>query len=256
MFVIPLDILILLVFIGILGGLIAGIGGPGGIPVLIVLNLVISLTPSIAAATASSIFVIATITATGLYYHSDGINWTLAAAVGFPALVGTHIGARVSPQLSVRVFEFFLGGVLLLAAAGIVYQQRGMALENSSRIDKWGETASRSAITFGSLLIGMMAGITGLGGPALTIPLMIFFGINPIVAIGAGLASGILITINTTLGHVLQGNLPALFPFAVIGIPYILSQVIGWKYVHTVSDKSVSYTIAGIAILGGLFFII
>lgn len=242
--------------VGVLGGVIAGIGGPGGIPVLIALNVSVVLSPSVTAATASSIFVVATVTATGLYYYSDGISWTLAAAVGIPALVGSQIGTRISPQLSVRVFELILGGVLLLSAAGIVYQRRRTTPEGSVRTERWGETAIRGVIALGSLVIGVLAGITGLGGPALTIPLMIFFGINPLVAIGAGLASGVLITLSTTAGHVVQGNTPALVPFAVIGIPYVLSQVIGWKYVHSVSERSVSYTIAGIAVVGGCFFII
>lgn len=244
------ELLVLLGVIGLLGGVIAGVGGPGGIPVLLVLNVVLVLPPTVAAATASSIFIAATITATGLYYHSDGIDWTLAATVGFPALVGTHLGARLSADLSPRIFELVLGGVLCLAALSIVYQQR--RTDGRSIANDWSRAASRIAVGLGSLLIGVLAGITGIGGPALTIPLMIVLGVNSIVAIGAGLASGILITANTTLGHVLQGTEPSLVPTVAIGGPYVVAQVLGWKYVHTVSESAVSYTIAAIAALGGL----
>lgn len=250
------EMLVLLVAAGILGGVIAGIGGPGGIPVLIVLNVIVAMAPPVAAATASSTFVVATVAATGLYYYSDGIEWTLAATVGIPAVVGTHVGTRIAPRLSVQVFEAVLGAVLLLAAVGIVSQRRSVALTGLSRIDQWDDAAVLSATGIGSLLIGVMTGITGLGGPALTIPLMIFFGITPVVAIGAGLASGVLITVNTTVGHVLQGNAPGILPFVVIGVPYVLSQVVGWRYVHSVSEEAVSYTIAVIAVLGGLFFLL
>jgi uncharacterized membrane protein YfcA len=246
------EMLLLLALTGILGGAVAGIGGPGGPPVLIVLNAGVALAPTVAAATASSVFFVAAVTATGLYYHSDGIDWVLAAVVAVPALVGTTLGTRVAADLSTQVFEFVLGAVLVLAALGIVYTQG----ERQSVAADWEERTVRAAVAVGSLLIGIVAGITGIGGPALTVPLMILLGIPPITAIGAGVASGVLITTGTTLGHVLQGNGPALVPLLVVGVPYVLSQVIGWTYVHAVSERMVSYTIAAVAVVGSVVIIL
>jgi uncharacterized membrane protein YfcA len=250
------ELLILLVATGIFGGTIAGVGGPGGIPVLLVLNLVLALSPSVAAATASSIFIVATVVATGLYYSSDGIDWVLAAVIGVPALVGTHTGTAVSGALSARRFELILGSVLILSAIGIAYQQRHGASEGGSVIAIQREAATYAVIALGSASIGVLAGITGIGGPALTIPLLILLGIDPIVAIGAGVASGVLITINTTVGHLLRANAPALLPVVAIGLPYVVSQVLGWKYVHTVSDRAISYSIAAVAVGGGLVLLV
>ena len=248
----PAEMLVLVAVIGAVGGVVAGIGGPGGIPVLLALNLLLALSPSVAAATASSVFIVATMTATGLYYHSDGIDWALAATVGLPALVGTHAGTTIATTLPPRRFEFVLGGVLLLAALGIFYQQRGDDEDGPSLATTWNSATLRGVVALGSLLVGVLAGITGIGGPALTVPFMIFLGVNSIVAIGAGLASGVLITANTTLGHALQGTGPALVPLAVVGVPYVTAQVLGWKYVHSVSERTVAYTVAAIAGLGGL----
>lgn len=247
------QVLVLLVLVGVVGGVIGGMGGPGGIPVVISLNLLLVVSPSIAAATASSIFVISTITATGMYFYSDGIDVRLVGVVGVPALLGTHAGARISTVLSVRLFEYVLGGVLLLAAVGIWYQQQKG--DSSTRQNNRGRKTT-VIIGVGSLLIGTVAGITGLGGPALTVPFMMLLGIGPVTAVGAGLASGILITVNTTLGHAVQGNLPALVPFVVIGFPYVISQVLGWKYVHSVSERTVSYSIAAIAAVGGVVVLV
>jgi hypothetical protein len=250
------ELIILMAAIGVISGSIGGIGGPGGVPVLLLLNLGIALSPPVAAATASSIFVIATITATGLYYYSDGINWLLAASVGVPALIGTRIGAQVTPKLPVHVFETILAGILLLTTIGIVYQQRHSSSSHSEYALEWRTAQILVKITLSSSLIGVIAGLTGIGGPALTVPLLIYFGIAPITAIGAGLASGILISISTALGHVFQGNTPAFYPFITIGVPYIFSQVIGWRFAHNVSKKTVSYTIAGVAVLGSVLLFV
>jgi len=246
------ELLLLLALTGVLGGAVAGIGGPGGPPVLIALNAGVALAPTVAAATASSVFFVAAITATGLYYHSDGIDWVLAAVVAVPALAGTALGTRVAADLPTQVFEFVLGAVLVLAALGIVYTQG----ERRSVAADWSERTVRAAVAVGSLLVGIVAGITGIGGPALTIPLMILLGVPPITAIGAGVTSGILITAGTTLGHVFQGNGPALVALLFVGVPYVLSQVIGWKYVHAVSGKAVSYTIAAVAVVGSVIIVL
>ena len=179
------ETLLLLAVIGLCSGVVGGIGGPGGIPVIVSLNLLLVLSSPVVAATTSSIFVVATVTATALYRYSDGIEWGLAVLVGV-----------------------------------------------------------------GSLLVGVVAGITGIGGPALTVPLLLVVGMAPITAIGAGLASGVLITVAAALGHAVQGNPPALLPAIVVGVPYVCAQVVGWKYVHAVSERTVAYSIAGVAFLG------
>jgi Sulfite exporter TauE/SafE. len=238
--------LAVLALVGGVGGVVAGMGGPGGIPVIVALNILLALSTPVVAATASSVFVVATLMATALYLYSDGIEWALAAAVGAPAVIGAHAGTRLAPSLSVALFEYVLGGTLLLIAVGIVYRQR-MVSHGQSGASGWRAGPKPAIIVAGSLLIGVVAGITGIGGPALTVPFMLLIGVAPIVAIGAGLASGILITVNSALGHALQGNLPALAPVLVVGVPFVLAEVLGWKYVHSVPERTVAYTLAAFA---------
>ena len=83
---------------------------------------------------------------------------------------------------------------------------------------------------------------------------MIFLGIESKTAIGAGLASGVLITINSTIGHAINATTPQLELVIIIGIPTLIAQTIGWKYVHAISEKHAAYSIAVIGIIGGVFF--
>jgi uncharacterized membrane protein YfcA len=244
------ETLLLLAVIALLSGVVGGIGGPGGIPVIVSLNLLLVLSSPVVAATTSTVFVVATATATALYRYSDGIEWALAATVGVPALLGTQIGTRTAVGLSVARFEQILAGTLLLAVAGIVYRQRTRESDPGESAVGWRRWPTALPVGVGSLLIGVVAGITGIGGPALTVPLLLVVGIAPITAIGAGLASGVLITVAAVAGHALQGNPPALVPALVVGVPYVSAQVLGWKYVHAVSDRTVAYTIAAVALLG------
>lgn len=245
----------LLIAVALGGGVVGGIGGPGGIPVILTLNLSLSLSSATVAATTSAVFVVASATATGLYRYSDGIEWGLAATVGVPALVGTHVGTRIAASLSVARFESVLGVTLLLAAVGIVYQQRRPRDHRTTADGGWRARPIRLVVAVGSLLIGVLAGITGLGGPALTVPFLLVLGVAPVTAIGAGLASAVLITVTAVVGHVLQGNPPALVPALAVGVPYVLAQLLGWKFVHSVSERTVAYVLAVVA-LGGVAVIV
>ncbi|MFC5367256.1 sulfite exporter TauE/SafE family protein [Salinirubrum litoreum] len=244
------ETLLLLAVIGLCSGVVGGIGGPGGIPVIVSLNLLLVLSSPVVAATTSSVFVVATVTATALYRYSDGIEWGLAVLVGVPALLGTQVGTRTAVGLSVARFEQVLAATLLLAVAGIVYRQRTRERDPSESTTGWRRWPIAVLVGVGSLLVGVVAGITGIGGPALTVPLLLVVGIAPITAIGAGLASGVLITVAAALGHAVQGNPPALLPAIVVGVPYVCAQVVGWKYVHVVSERTVAYSIAAVALLG------
>ncbi|MDS0283427.1 sulfite exporter TauE/SafE family protein [Halomicroarcula sp. S3CR25-11] len=260
------ETLLVLALVGAAGGVVGGIGGPGGIPVILTLNAVVALSSPVAAATASLVFVVATLSATGLYRYSDGIAWGLAALVAVPAVLGTHLGTRLAPTLSVARFETVLAGTLLLAVVGIVYRQRrtdGPAASGSpvptapgDRAERWRTTGRVGLVGLGSLCVGVAAGITGIGGPALTVPLMLVAGIAPVTAIGAGLASGVLITVNATAGHAVQGTTPALVPALVVGVPYVLAQVLGWRYVHSVSERTVAYTVAAVAVVGVVVIVV
>lgn len=250
----PVDVLLLLVVAGTIGGFVGGIGGPGGIPILLAVNVVLALEPGVAAITASSLFFVATVIGTGLYYYSDGVNWRFAGVIALPALIGTHTGTRISTHLSEGMFEVILGVAFIMIAGGVIHQELAASREVPSVSAS--DTQLYAVIGAGSLIIGVLAGITGLGGPALAIPLLLVLGISPSIAVGAGLASGVLITFNTVIGHALQGSTPEVLPLVVMGVPTLIAQAIGWKYVHVVPDTYVSYTIAGIGIIGGALFIL
>jgi len=250
------ETLLVLVLVGAAGGVVGGIGGPGGIPVIITLNVVAALPSTVTAATASTVFVVATVTATALYRYSDGIEWGLAMLVGVPAVLGTHLGTRLAPMLSLARFESVLAGTLLLAVAGIVYRQWRADGRSAASGEGWRTRGRVLFVGGGSLSVGVAAGITGIGGPALTVPLMLVAGIAPVTAIGAGLASGVLITVNATLGHAIQGTTPAVAPALAVGVPYALAQVLGWRYVHSVSERTVAYTIAAVAVAGVVVIVV
>jgi uncharacterized membrane protein YfcA len=251
-----IEVFLLLVAVGIFGGSIAGLGGPGGIPVILALNLLLPLPSPVSAATSSGIFIVATLVTTGLYQYSDGIDWVLAAIVGVPAVAGTYVGTRIAAVISEAGFEFVLAAVFVITAIGITYQASTGA--QAAEHDPGTRPATGMLVLIAALclFVGVTAGITGIGGPALIVPLLLVFGLPPITAIGAGVASGILITTNSVMGHFLQGNTPAPVPVLVIGVPYVLSQLLGWRYVHVVSDETVSYTIAGLAIAGAVVIVL
>lgn len=111
------------VALGVVGGTVAGLGGPGGLVVIPALNLLAALTLTVAAATASSIFIVATLAATGLCAYSHGVEWPLVPVVAIPAVVGAYAGTRIAPHLSTARFELVLVGMFASLAFGVVIDE-------------------------------------------------------------------------------------------------------------------------------------
>lgn len=244
---------VFLIIIGVLSGFIGGIGGPGGIPVLIVLNSMINMQPTTTAATASSVFFVATVGGVVLYHLSDGIDVRLTIMIAIPAMAGSYLGTSVATYLQPQLFEAILGVVFATTGVFVIYQQR-MDEADATHSDKTSKTYTILAVT--SLVIGVLAGVTGVGGPALTIPVMLFLGVQPQIAIGAGLASGVIITANSVAGHALQSTVPDGDIALLVAIPLLIGQFIGWKFVHTIPDKHATYAIAALSLIGGGWFML
>lgn len=234
--------------LGVLGGVIAGLGGPGGLPVISLLYSHTSLTTAEIAGTSSTIFCFATVFASSMYWYSGDINWRITLTLIPTTLIGTTTGARINPLVPRKLFGIAIAVLIAIIGINIVYREiKGLApyveLNTDSRV-------GILAISIVGFAVGLMGGIFGLGGPALSVPILIFLGFPTLQAIGAGLVQGIFVTSSTALNYALSGNISSELALW-IGVPYVVSQVVGWYAAQRIETRRLKIVLGGmLAALG------
>lgn len=236
------------VVVGVISGLIAGLGGPGGLPVISFLYSQTGLSTAEIAGTSSSIFFFATVFASIMYYLSGDVDWKLVVSLVPATLLGTTIGTRINPLISRQIFGLIVAVLITAIGLSVVYREIN-DIEPSIKVD-YTQRNGIALISALSFFIGVIGGVFGIGGPSISIPLLIFLGVPALESIGAGLVQGVFITSSTAVNYAFSGDVN-LNTVLIIGLPYILTQIAGWYIAQNIDSKKLKIFLSGmLALLG------
>ncbi|MFC7752508.1 sulfite exporter TauE/SafE family protein [Tsukamurella soli] len=220
-------------------GLAAGIGitavGPGGVLATVALFLLGGLSPAGVAGTA-----IVTHVATGavgsLAYRRSGQlhnaeTRRTARLLAVFAVVGTPIGIAVN-----QVAPHWLFGVLLAVFAVVV------AFLSWFRSRREAEAEHERRHPLGLLLaiglgVAIAGGMFGVGGPLLTVPLLVAAGSPVLSALAAAQVQSIAIAGIGAVGYAARGDIDWRLAL-VVGVPELLGAVVGWRIAHAAAPAS------------------
>ncbi|MCS0584157.1 sulfite exporter TauE/SafE family protein [Massilia pinisoli] len=229
-------------------GILVGAAGIGGFFLPPALTLLIALDLHRAMALSLSTFVFTGI-AGALYFHRKGsLDWTLARPVCLGAAPAGYAGAWLGRGLDTGTLSALLAALIL--AVGI-QTLAGRAAGAPSR-DARGRGAILVAI---GIVTGFLSGLTGVGGPVLSVPLMVMCGYPVLTAIGVG-------QVLQTVGA-LSGSLANLH---YAGIDYGLAAFIGAfetvgvlggaVAIHRMDAGLVKRLVGGLCMVAGCGFIL
>ncbi len=171
------------VVVGLVAGLLSGMFGVGG-GILIVPSLMWLTSMEQKRAHGTSLAAVLPIALCGLvtYIANDHVNLGTVVTLTAGSLVGTVLGTAWLARAPKRMLSLVFAGVLTLSAARLVFEL---------------DTATQHALTFGSgavlvatgLIAGVLAGLLGIGGGVIMVPvMMLVLGLSPVVAKGTSLA--------------------------------------------------------------------
>lgn len=169
--------------VGLAAGLIAGLFGVGG-GILIVPGLWWAARMEQRRAHGTSLAAMVPLTVAGVatYVVGGHVDWPAAAALAAGALVGAWTGAGLLARVRPRTLTIAFVAALLLSAARMLL---GGAEPRADAVTPLG-VAVLAAV---GLLSGVLAGLLGIGGGVIMVPVMtIAFGLPPVVAKGTSLA--------------------------------------------------------------------
>ncbi|GHI92799.1 sulfite exporter TauE/SafE family protein [Streptomyces olivaceus] len=231
-----------LIALGLLG-LVGGVGitavGPGGVLPTIGLFALTSLSPAQVAGTAVVTHVATGALATAAYTRSGQLREPAtrrtAVVLSLAALAGTPLGVLVNSSVSKRMFGIVLG-VLVAGAAGLVLlrERRAAAVPRAH--------PSTPTVAVLGFSVAVAAGIVGIGGPMLTVPLLVALGVPVLESLAAAQAQSVVVAGVGTLGYVAHGAVD--WPLAaLVGVPELAGVLLGWRIARALPARHLKYAL-------------
>jgi uncharacterized membrane protein YfcA len=229
-----MPVLIALGLFGLVGGVGITAVGPGGVLPTIGLFALTDLSPAEVAGTAIVTHIATGLLATAAYTRSGQLREPetrrTALILAASAVVGTPIGVVINTFVSKRAFGLVLGVFVAGVAALVWYRER--ARPAATRVHP--PAPLLAGLGFA---VALAAGIVGIGGPMLTVPLLVALGVPVLESLASAQAQSIVIAGVGTLGYLAHGTIN--WPLAaLIGIPELAGVLLGWKIAHALPTRS------------------
>lgn len=204
--------MLLLFLLSIVIGVIVGLTGMGGILAIPAIILLAKASPHAAMATALASFLLTGIIGT-LNFRAMGVlerkNWMPLCLGGLPF---TFAGAWLNACFPASLLLFLLGCIIILAGVSALHAWRAFSGINVNASPR--RSLIIAAVGAGA---GLAAGLTGAGGPVLSIPVLIALGLPPFPAVVSGMPFQLATSVAGSAGNILRGQIDftLLIPVAV-----------------------------------------
>ncbi len=237
------DNLLLLVASGLFSGLLAGLLGIGGGTVLVPLLVALNYSPVQGVATSSLAIVITSVSGSLQNWRMGYLDLQRVILLGFPALITAQLGVYVANLLPDYILLTSFGILLIInVLLGNLRQHlaRQKNLKNPFNISP---TIARLG-TGGTA--GFLAGLFGIGGGVIMVPLQMLLLDEPIkTAIQTSLGVIVITAISATTGHAFKGNV--LFTVGLIlGFGGLIGVQISTRFLPKLPDKLVRFCFYGL----------
>lgn len=229
-------VLVLLALTGLVGGIGITALGPGGVLPTIGLFTLTDLTPPQVAGTAIVTHVATGVLGAAAYRRSGHLHEPAtrrtALVLAATALAGTPVGVLVNAVVSDRVFGIVLGVFVAVVALLLWYREA----RPSERPRAHPRPATVAALGFA---VAVASGIVGIGGPMLTVPLLIGLGTPVLESLAAAQVQSIVIASVGTVGYLAHGSID--WGLAVlVGVPELVGVLIGWRVARALPTRTLT----------------
>jgi uncharacterized protein len=194
---------------GLLAGILAGLLGVGGGVFLVPFLVQLGFAPVQAAATSSLSILVTSLVGSWQNWRMGYLDWKRVGSLGLPTLITAGLGAWLATILPEGLLLVAFG-CLLLSNLYLV----GLRKQAEAKLKLQGTTEAPQSVPplvarllMGSVT-GLMAGLFGVGGGVILVPLQMLFLQEPIkVAVQTSLGVIVIASFSSCLGHALNGNI-------------------------------------------------
>jgi hypothetical protein len=221
---------------GLVSGILAGLLGIGGGTILVPLLVTLGYTPVQAVATSSLAIVVTSVSGSVQNWRMGYFDWKRVIFLGLPALVtaqiGVYIASHILPYILLLAF-----GILLLTNIYLIDLPKRLATNGVPKTLKINPVFAR---TFTGGTAGILAGLFGVGGGVIMVPLQILLLAEPIkVAIQTSLGVIVATAVSACVGHAAEGNV-LFVPGMLLGFGGLLGAQMSTRVLPKLPDHVVS----------------
>ena len=227
-------------------GALIGAVGIGGVLLIPALEAFAALPIKAAMATALFTFTFTGIVGTLLFQRRGSIDWPVARPVLLAAVVFGFFGAWANSLARPTALALILAAIIIFAGVYTLATLRGLkraVFDNRPH-------AKRVVLLAVGAIAGFGSGLTGVGGPALSVPLMVLLGFPALVSIGVSQVIQIVAAISGTLGNLRFGSID----FAIAAIVTLLELagvIVGVRLAHAVDAGVLRKVVAVLCLVVG-----
>lgn len=235
-----------LAFVAVLVGVLIGAVGVGGILLIPAISLLAGLPIQTAMATALLTFVFTGLLGTALFSRRGSIDWTIARPVCMGAAAAGFFGSWANSRTDGRILTMILA--IVIAAAGIHSVMQRRPAHRPVFADAPGK---QKVLLLGiGAFSGFGSGLTGVGGPALSIPMMLPFGFPALAVIGASQVVQILAAVSGTIGNLYYGRID--YRLAIwLTLCEMAGVAVGVRVVHAIRADALRWIVGILCLLVG-----
>ena len=240
---------------GLFAGILAGFLGIGGGTVLVPFLVALKYAPVQAVATSGLSIVITAISGSIQNWRMGYLSLSQVAGIGFPAVITAQIGAYLTGIFPPYLLLVSFGLLLWLNIYLIEVRKRLTAQKAEEEDSKESSsiTNSQLPITNSNILFnptfakiatgsaaGLLAGLFGVGGGVIMVPLQILLlGESIKKAIQTSLGVIVITAISATAGHAARGNVLWVVGL-ILGGGGLLGAQISTRFLPKLSDRTIS----------------
>ncbi len=214
---------LLVLALGAIAGVLAGLLGVGGGLVLVAAlawalpSVGVPAEAAMHAALASSLAsIVLTAAASARAHHGRGsVLWPTVRWMVPGLLLGGWLGSGVAVRIDGDALRWIVAFYCLLAAAQLTFGGASAAAAGAPAIVPRG-----APMTAAGVVIGAVSAVVGIGGGSMTVPLLVWRGVAPVRAVGTSSACGVAIGLASAVGYALNAPDGAL-PHHAVGYVYL-----------------------------------
>jgi len=232
-------------------GILVGATGIGGILLIPALAALAGLPLREAMATALFTFAFMGIAGTVAYQRRGSLDWSISGPVCIGAALSAFAGARLNAVAPVALLAALLAGLIIFAGVYTLAPWHG----RSAPLFHDNRPAQRITLVTIGAAAGFAAGLTGIGGPALSLPLMVLAGFPILASVGTAQVIQIAAAGSGTLANLHYGSVNF-----TVGLPVLVLEMagvmLGARLAHAMNPSLLRRLVAVLCIAIGIFLLI